>query len=600
MFSLIKQLILLLTPSQRKRLFTLQALVVLMAVMEVVSVSAIGPFIAVIGDSQILNQENILGNLYKLSGADNFNEFIFFSGIAVLFLLFIAAFISIITVWRLSLFSTKVGAEIGDRLYKHYMFQNWLFHSSGSSAQLTKQIATETHRMTGQILNPLMQMNAKIVLAVFMLIALFIFNPMVTLVAICIFTTAYFILYKFVRKRLAENGRKISLINTQRYKLMAEGFGGIKDLLLLGRQSNLVEKFAQSGVELSYSQGVNQALAQAPKYFMELVAYSSVIFLVLYLIKTYDGDLGLILPVLAVYALAGFKLLPAFQGIYLSLAAIKGGMAAFESVQNDLKNSIDVNKPQVDHDTEITPLLINDSIKLNNVNFCYPGKNIPAVKECTIEIPINKTIGIVGASGSGKSTIIDLLLGLIVPSSGELLIDGKPLHTKNIRQWQDKLGFVPQSIFLSEASILENIAFGLPKEIVDVERVNEVIKLAHLSELVQSLPDGLDTKVGERGVQLSGGQRQRIGIARSLYHKAEVLIFDEATSALDGITEKLIMDAINDFAGKKTILMVAHRLKTIEKCDIIYLMEDGSVIDSGTFEELKSRNVTFSNMVEHA
>jgi len=209
-------------------------------------------------------------------------------------------------------------------------------------------------------------------------------------------------------------------------------------------------------------------------------------------------------------------------------------------------------------------------------------------------------VGLVGASGSGKSTAIDLLLGLMAPQQGQLLVDGEPITEENVRAWQNSLGFVPQSIFLADSSIRENIAFGLPPEAVDEEKVNRAANMAHLDQLLAELPSGLDTRVGERGVQLSGGQRQRIGIARALYHDADVLILDEATSALDGITEKLIMDAIHDFSGKKTIIMIAHRLATVRQCDSIYLLEQGRVIDHGTYDELSSRNTIFRRMAQHA
>ena len=242
----------------------------------------------------------------------------------------------------------------------------------------------------------------------------------------------------------------------------------------------------------------------------------------------------------------------------------------------------------------------NRSIRLDNIQFTYPGKQEPALKGLNVDIPVNKVIGLVGATGSGKSTAIDLLLGLIEPQQGELLIDGEPVTAQRRRAWQNSLGFVPQSIFLADSSIRENIGFGLPPEAIDEQRAKNAASMAHLDELLSELPEGLGTRVGERGVQLSGGQRQRIGIARALYHDAEVLILDEATSALDGITEKLIMDAIHDFSGKKTIIMIAHRLATVKQCDVIYLMESGAVADSGSYQDLSKRNVTFRRMAEHA
>lgn len=578
----------------------MQILVVLMAFTEILGVASVGPFIALVSNPSLVNEHHLFAKAYAGSGLSTPQDFVFWTGIGALALLFFGALISMLTVWRLALFSNRVGSELGVRLYRYYMHQNWLFHVGGSSAQFTKQIATETSRVTNQILNPLMQMNAKIVLAIFMLTGLFLFNPAVTLTAMVMFSIAYVLLYRVVRKILAENGKRISDVSTQRFKLMAEGFGGIKDLLLLGRQHDFVQRFDACSRRLAVSQGTNQSLGQTPRYFMELVAYGAVVLLVLYLQKSYEGNLERILPVLSVYALAGFKLLPAFQNIYMYIAAIKGGMAAFESVRVDLVNSKQHAKAPDKEAHSDSPVHLRQSIVLRDVEFSYPGKDSPALKNFNIHIPVNKTVGLVGSSGSGKSTAIDLLLGLIQPDSGELLIDGKPLNQSQLRGWQDSLGFVPQSIFLSDASILENIAFGLARDAINVERAQRATNLAHLDELVSSFPQGLDTRIGERGVQLSGGQRQRIGIARALYHDAEVLIFDEATSALDGITEKLIMDAIHDFSGKKTMIMIAHRLKTVEKCDIIYFIENGTVVDSGTFKELIEKNPKFKRMADHS
>ena len=244
--------------------------------------------------------------------------------------------------------------------------------------------------------------------------------------------------------------------------------------------------------------------------------------------------------------------------------------------------------------------MLNHQINLEGISFTYPGKLNPAVDDLNMIIPANSVVGLVGESGSGKSTTIDLLIGLLNPQKGAISIDNVCVNDVNKRAWQNTLGFVPQSIFLSEGTIAENVAFGLPPQSIHLEQVNRALQLANLTELVKELPEGINTKVGERGVQLSGGQRQRIGIARALYHEANVLVFDEATSALDGISEKIIMEAIHEFSGKKTIIMIAHRLKTVQKCDIIYIMDKGKIIDQGTYHELLESNSKFKEMAEHS
>ena len=599
MLKVIKQLFVLLTDKQLKQFYILQVLVVIMAFTELLGIASIAPFMALVGDISILETNGIFAQLYKMSGLNNPMDFLFYTGVIVLVMLAFSTVISMFTTWRLSIFGARIGTEIADRLYSYYMQQSWQFHASGSSAQLTKQVSTEAARISSQIVQPLMIMNSKLVLALFISISIVIYDPVIAILGLFIFSLAYFVLYRLVRQKLESNGQQLSEVSTQRFRLMNEGFGGIKDVLLLNRSHDFITRFHDSGKVFARAQGTNIAISQVPRYFIELIAFGAMISLVLVLIKVHSGNLGEVLPILAVYALAAFKLLPALQQIYSSLSQIKGNTAAFEAVKDDLERSFDSQKTSSDTVVS-TPIDLKRSIKLSNIEFTYPGKERPAVDGVNMSIPVNSVIGLVGSSGSGKSTLIDLLLGLLTPQQGGIYVDDVRITADNKRAWQDLLGFVPQSIFLSEGSIAENIAFGIPAKDISLKQVNKALKLANLTELVEQLPDGVNTRVGERGVQLSGGQRQRIGIARALYHEAEVLVFDEATSALDGITEKIVMDAIHEFSGQKTIIMIAHRLKTVEKCDLIYFMEHGKIIDHGTYQELVVRNVKFKEMAKYA
>lgn len=599
MYKRLKVLFSLLTKEQRRRLLGLQILVVFMAFAEVLGVAAIGPFMSLVGDMGRLEGDGYLAKLYALSGLESPRTFMFITGVAVLGLLTVASAISVFTLWRLSLYAQQIGAELATRLYTHYMNQDWLFHASGSSSQLTNKIAQECGRITNQIIQPLMLLNAKATMAIVMITVVLYFNPIVAIVGGGIFGGAYLLIYKVVRRRLIQNGHQISASNRARYSLMNEGFGGIKDTLLLGRQGQFVKRFESASRRFGRSQGVTLGLSQSPRYIMELVAFWAVIFLVLYLLAAYEGNLGDILPVLSIYALAGFKLLPALQQVYTSVAQIRGNLSAFDNIEPDLTASASAS-PENASESIQDRLSPTKCISLRSVCFRYPGKDEDALKNLNIDIPINTTIALVGASGSGKSTAVDLLLGLIKPRSGGFYLDDRLLDDAEMRTWQNNLGFVPQSIFLSDSSIRENIAFGLPLEKIEEDRIENAVEMAHLKELIENLPEGLDTRVGERGVQLSGGQRQRIGIARALYNDAEVLVLDEATSALDGITEKFVMDAIGDFSGKKTVIMIAHRLATVRKCDMIFFLDNGAVSDCGTYDELIVRNEKFKRMAEHS
>lgn len=602
MFKLIKELFSLLTSSQRKRFYTLQILVIIMALAELIGIASIAPFMALVGDVDMLQRENLLAQIYTQTGLKNSYDFVFWAGVTVLISLFLSALLSMLTTWRLAMFAAEIGTENADRLYEHYLNQNWLFHAEGSSSQLVKQIANEAVRVTDLIVLPLMLMNAKLVLVLFLVFAIVVYNPVVAFVSLVALSFCYILIYLTVKKRLTTNGKTLSDVAALRFRLMNEAFGGVKDVLLLGRRNYFIKKFELSGQDFAYARGNNHVLWQVPRYFMELLAFGAMIALILYLLAAEQGNLGTILPILAVYALAGFKLLPAFQQIYASIGQIKGNIAAFEAIRDDLLNS-QQQKAQNATDLQIQAsqhIAPKHAITLENITFAYPGKTQHALKNFALNIPANSVVGIVGPSGSGKSTAIDILLGLIQPQTGELKIDDTVITDQNRRAWQNAIGFVPQSIFLSEGSIAENVAFGIPQDQIDQRQVNKVLKLAHLNELVQSLEQGIHTKVGERGVQLSGGQRQRIGIARALYHEADVLVFDEATSALDGITEKMIMEAIHDFSGQKTIIMIAHRLKTVQKCDRIYYIDEGQLIDQGTYQELIKKNSDFKRMASHA
>lgn len=601
MLAQLKELYSLLTAEQRQKLLYLQGLVALMSLAEIAGVISIGPFMALVGDMSQLHGQGTVAQIYKISGFTDARRFLFWLGIGVLFVLAGATIISMFTIWRLSMYGSRVGAELASRLYDHYMHQPWLFHASGSSSQLTNQISQECQRITNSIINPLMQMNAKLMMAVMMSVAIFAYNPLVGISGLAIFTVSYIFLYRTVRRRLVRNGKEITKAQRLRFKLMGEGFGGIKDALLLGRQRIFTERFDYASKCFAEAQGTTQAMSQVPRYAMELVAFGSVIFLILYLLSVHEGNLGSILPVLSVYALAGFKLLPALQQVYNSISTIRANLAAFDALRDDLYESskhvtkeLSLDQVQVDRLSPISTII------LDKVTFTYPGKLEPILNDVTIEIPVKQVIGLVGASGSGKSTVIDLLLGLVDPQKGKVLIDEKPIVKENRRSWQNSIGFVPQAIFLADSSIRENIAFGLSSEVICEEKVRKAATMAHLDELLKELPQGLDTRVGERGVQLSGGQRQRIGIARALYHDPEVLVLDEATSALDGITEKLVMKAIQDFSGKKTIIMIAHRLTTVEACDSIFMLENGKVIDQGTYQSLVNRNEVFRRMAVHS
>mgnify|MGYP003634354487 FL=1 len=542
MIKLVKDLIALMTLEQRRSYYLLQVFVVLTALFEVVSIAAIGPFMAVVGNLELLEKNNILRYFYELSGVATPIDFLVFIGVFVLFFLLISSIVSILTIWKLSMFAAKTGAEFGDALYEFYLKNDFLYHSTKNSAQLTKQIATEVNRVTDHILQPLVQINARVVAAAFISIVIFIYNPVISIAGLLIFVSCYYILFVTVRGRLLRNGNKISEVSRNRFKLMNEAFDAIKDVHLLGRDSSFISQFRVCGEVFADAYGSSNGLYNMPRYLMEFIVYGGMISLILILVKSSGGDLSEVLPMLAVFGIAIFKLLPSFQQIYGSAAQIKSNVSAFHSIKSDLRSAREFKSRTTNQDNKLS--ITDGAINLNDLYFRYPNKDLNALDGVDISIPSRSMVGVVGPSGSGKSTLLDIMLGLIFPDNGCMTIDHNKVEPTNVRSWQDMIGYVPQTIFLKDGSVIDNVAFGLDAEEVDLGKVENAIKLAQLEDWVANQPDGLMTQVGERGVQLSGGQRQRIGIARALYNNAEFLFLDEATSALDGITENLIMEAV--------------------------------------------------------
>lgn len=599
MLKLITELFGLLTGRQRRRFWLLQILVIIMALLELIAVASIFPFIAIVSDSSVIETNNLINFAYLWSNSQSHNEFLLLVGGSVLITLAVSSIVSIYTSWQLAMFAAQIGTEIADSLFSYYLSQSWLFHVATSSSKLTKNIATESLRLSDFVIQPLMQLNAKVVLVALLSTSIIIYDPKVAVVSIVFFVSVYIVLYMVVRIKLQDNGDSLTVYMSNRFHLMSEGFGGVKDVILLGRKGFFIERFKSSGRLFARARGVNAGISQIPRYLIEFVAFGSVILLILYSLGN-GGSVNTLLPILSVYAFAGLKLLPAIQHAYVNLSQVKGNISAFETLKVDLDRANDRENNSDDSDCGIrdnTRIKLSKKIELKNICFNY-SKDRPVLKNVSLEILANQVVGIVGNSGSGKSTLIDVILKLIEPQNGSIYIDGNLIDKSLTRHWQNSIGFVPQSIFLTEGSVAENIAFGISEEEIDYQQVEKVVKLAHLEDVIKVLPFGLDTKVGERGVQLSGGQRQRIAIARALYFDADVIIFDEATSALDGITEKMIMNAVNDFHGAKTIIMVAHRLKTVQKCDKIFVLENGQITDEGNFNELLARNEQFKEMAK--
>lgn len=601
MLKTLSEIFLLLSLVQKRNFLLLQILVFLMALMEVVGITLLVPFITLITSPEIINSNPMMSSIYLFSSETEYSGFVIWFGILVLFVLCLSTIFSVVTTIVIAKFAAIVGAEISQKLFAYYINESWLFHANQSSAKLTKQIATEAQRLTGYILIPIANINARLVMLLMLVSIIIYVDPLVAFCGVVMLSAVYGLIYRVVKKRLIKNSAIISNSATTRFKLLNESFTGVKEVILYGRQGYFEQGFNSAINSMAFAQAENNALSQVPRYLLQFIAFGWMVMLVIYLMTQNQESLEQIIPVLSLYALACFKLLPAFQQVYSNLTQIKGNFSAYQSIKDDLSRALSfASKQDFDMHDSLKALPFRESIVLKDVFFRYPKNHNNVLNGLSLKIKAKQFIGFVGHSGAGKSTIADILLGLVSPDHGYVEIDGNTLNENQINSWQKNIGFVPQSIFLSDGTIAENVAFGVPPEKIELSKVNRALELANLMGFVQTLDEHVNSNVGERGVRLSGGQRQRIGIARALYNNPEVLVFDEATSALDGITEKAIMEAINGLSGIKTIIMIAHRLKTIQSADRIFFFDGGEVLDSGSFSELIEKNQSFKKMAEYS
>ncbi len=584
----------LLSSTHRQALWGLGALMLLSAIFEMAGIASIMPFMSMVADPEIVTHNHWLAIAFHRFGFRSPRSFMIFLGCTVLGVLFLSNLVAALTVWSILRFSFTAGRDLAQKMFAIYLNHPYVFFLNRNSSELVQNTLFEMGRTVNNVLIPLLTILARSTIAFSILILLFSVNPTLALVSGTILGGAYGLVYLGVRKTLARSGQDISLANARRTQVAYETFGGIKDIKILGREKNFFDLFRKPVERYALLQSHTQMISLLPRYALETMAFGGIIGIVLYLLST-GKNLAATLPLISLYALAGYRLMPALQQIFANWSIVRFNISAVDRIARDIDTlpGASKNQPTVPPPS-VRKLPLTRAIELDGVTFHYPGREEPVLDHVSLVIPANTSIGLVGSTGSGKTTTLDILLGLLEPSGGCLRVDGQIVDRKNVRQWQAAIGYVPQQIMLLDDTVLKNIAFGIPEGEIDREKVVEAAKLAHLHEFVTSdLPQGYDTPIGERGVRLSGGQRQRIGIARALYHEPSVLVLDEATSALDNITENVIMEALNTLSRNKTVIMVAHRLTTVRECDTIVVLDRGRVADSGTYSSLLERNDFF-------
>lgn len=554
----------------------------IMACLDMVGVASILPFMGVLSNPTVLDTNIYLHKAFLISGLGDTQSFLFLLGFGVFLSLVLSITFKAYVTWALLRFTYLLHYSLANKLTEGYLNQPYEFYLNRHSADLGKTVLTEVGQVISGALVPMMDLfvNASVGLA--LVILLFLVNPMLTLSMCGGLGISYGMIFFFLRKYLARIGAERVVANKARFQALSEAFGGIKEVKVSGLEDAFFRRFDKPSRHYAITQVNAQISFQIPKFILELLAFGGMILLLLYLMQD-SQSLQSALPLISVYAFAAYRLMPALRDLFANLSKLRFAGPALKTLHTDFTNL----KPSLSRRQDDVKISFKNAIRLEHIHYRYPLSSMEALRDLSIEIPVRSTVGFIGESGSGKTTTVDLILGLLKAESGQMKVDDLVINSENCHAWQRIVGYVPQHIFLSDDTIEANIAFGVRKEDIDQEAVVRAAKIARLHEFVtEKLPQLYMTSVGERGIRLSGGQRQRIGIARALYHQPQVLVLDEATSALDNLTEHEVMEAVYALSGEITIILIAHRLSTVSNCDRLYLFEGGQVIRTGSYQEI--------------
>jgi len=580
----LKKLLYFLSPQEQKHAGLLLLMILIMALIDVLGIASIMPFMAVITNPSLIQTNYILNTMFQASsviGVKTNQEFIFMFGFLVFIFLIFSISFKALTVYIQLRFIQMREYSISKRLLETYLHQPYSWFLNQNSANIGKSILSETGIFLGQSLGPMLTLLTQSTITIIIFTLLLLIDLKLTVLIAFIFIGTYVLIYNLFRRYLSRKGKERLIANEFRFKSISEAFGASKEVKLGGLEKIFINRYSKPAKIYAKNQASSQIIGLLPRYFIEATTFGGMLLLTLYIIST-TGDFVNSIPIISVYAFAGYRLLPSIQQIYQSSTALKFSNSVIDKLYNDLKE-LKINIGNENKDI----LSFNKSITLNHIHYDYPNSSRTALKDINMIIPAKTTVGLIGTTGCGKTTTVDIILGLLSAQKGTLEVDDKVITKKNTRAWQQSIGYVPQQIYLSDDTIANNIAFGIDPKDISQQSIERAAKLANLHDFViNELQNQYQTVVGERGIRLSGGQRQRIGIARALYHKPKVIILDEATSALDIKTEEVVMSAINKLSKNITVILIAHRLDTVKNCDIIFKLDKGQLIAQGTFDEL--------------
>lgn len=586
-----------LSGDDRRQLYWLVLLMLIMAALEVAGIGSVLPFIAAIANIDRVLENSHARLLYELLGSGSKESFILFLGGTVLVLLLARNLFFAAANWMISRVTLMWRHRLSKALLEKYLAQPYVYFLSKNTLELKRNVCNETDRLVTGVVVPGIQVLTSGLITIFIIFLLFAIDLRMALVVTAGLGGSYLALYVLVYRKLSHLSGQSNEIRRAQFKVAGEAFEGVKELKLFGKEAVFLNSYSVLSRRNAELETRGRVISRLPRYAIETLAVSSLLIFVLHLVAT-GGDLSQWMPVLVVYALSGYRLLPAMQQMFAGLTSIRFNIATLDTLHADFASLIIHREASSVVSERVSRHGRAGAVVLRDVNFRYGTGAGYGLEGLNLTIDNNATVGLVGPTGSGKTTIVDIIMGLLRPLDGELIVNDVRITPDNVRDWQARIGYVPQHICLFDDTVARNIAFGVPDADIDHAAVIRAARLANLHDYIMTtLPDGYDSMLGQRGIRLSGGQRQRIGIARALYRSPDVLVLDEATSALDHVTESVVIEAIQTLAHKLTIIMIAHRLNTVKNCDLIHYIDDGRVVASGTFAELSVSCKHFQNLV---
>jgi len=574
------------SPRRRRQFGFLLVLMIFASFAEILSIGAVLPFLAVLTAPNRVFEHPAAQPIIQAMGLTEPGQLLLPLTIAFGLAALVAGAMRLLLLWASTRLSFATGADLSISIYRRTLYQPYEIHVARNSSEVINGISAKANGVIYSVIVPVLTLISASVMLLAILIALLSVEPIVALAAFGGFGLIYGSIIWITRAKKIKNSQHIARESTQVIKCLQEGLGGIRDVLIDGSQEAYCQIYRNADLPLRRAQGYNQYISQSPRYGMEALGMLLIAVLAYMLAQQSDG-IGKAIPVLGALALGAQRLLPVMQQAYAAWSSIQGSQASLQ----DTLDLLDQPLPDYADQPAAKPLPFRQCINLNQVSFRYSSQTPWVLNNLDLSITKGSRIGFIGATGSGKSTLLDIVMGLLQPTEGVLEIDVQPIVMSNHRSWQAHIAHVPQAIFLADSTIEENIAFGIPTNQIDHERVRQAARQAQIADIIETWPEQYQTFVGERGIRLSGGQRQRIGIARALYKQADVIIFDEATSALDNETEQAVMQAIEGLSAELTILIIAHRLTTLKNCTQIVELCNGGVLRNGSYEDIVIKSI---------